>query len=195
MTQTIVLATSSPYKRRLFNRLGVDFNAADPQIDESRRKGEAPENLARRLAVEKARAVHREHPDAWIIGSDQVAALGDVVFEKPGSIEGAVVQLKQLQGKTHRLISAVALATPNREVETAKAVCEMVMRPLTDEQIRRYVRRDRPIDCAGAYKIEEAGVKLFEATHCDDPTAIEGLPLTKVWGLLLKAESVSLVDK
>ncbi len=194
MTQQLILATSSPYKRRLFRRLGVDFDAVGPEIDELRRQGEAPEELARRLAVEKARAVQREYPDAWVIGSDQVAALGDVVFEKPGGIEGAVAQLKQLQSKTHRLISAVALATPDGDVETATAICEMVMRPLTDEQIRRYVRQDQPVDCAGAYKIEEAGVKLFEATRCDDPTAIEGLPLTKVWGLLLNVESVSLID-
>ncbi len=187
MESPLILASSSKYKRRLLARLPTEFGVRTPGIDESRHAGESPAQMARRLAVEKARVIHEQESDALVLGSDQVAAKDDRIFGKPGSQDRAVEQLQKLQGATHQLITAVALADPDGGVETATAVYEMVMRRLTTDEIRAYVDEDRPVDCAGAYKIEAAGIRLFEATKGDDPTAIEGLPLTKVWGLLLDA--------
>ena len=184
---TLILASSSPYKRRLMRRLGIDFVSQSADVDEERLPDESPHQMARRLAKTKARKVAAKNPEAWVIGGDQVAALDDRIFGKPGSRTGAIDQLKALQGRTHQLITAVALAHPKDGISTATSTYEMAMRRLTAGEIATYVDEDNPVDCAGAYKIEEAGIRLFEATRGDDPTAIEGLPLTKVWTLLLDA--------
>lgn len=183
----LVLATGSRYKRRLMERLGVDFSSRSADIDESRRSGESPLEMARRLAADKADAVASADPDAAVLASDQVPALGDRIFRKPGGRRAAVEQLRRLAGSTHQLVTAVALQTPDGRLHTDEVVYQMQMRPLTDDQIRRYVDEDAPFDCAGAYKIEAAGIRLFEATRGDDPTAIQGLALTRVWSLLLQA--------
>ncbi len=184
---SLILASQSPYKRRLFGRLGIDFEAKSPAIDERRRDGESAPEMARRLAIEKAQALAADHPDAFIIGSDQVIALEEQLFQKPGTPQRAIDQLQKLQGKTHRLINSVALYPGEETITHSTTVYEMVMRPLSIDQIQSYVAEDNPIDCAGSYRIESAGIRLFEATRGDDPTAIEGIPLTRVWTLLLKA--------
>lgn len=183
----VILASSSPYKRRLFERLGIDFQSQNSDVEECRKSGESPQQMAQRLALKKAQTVAKQVPRGYVVGSDQVIALGTRIFQKPGDRQRAIEQLKALEGETHRLLNSVCLVCPDDGIEQSTAVYEMVMRSLDEKQIRRYVDRDRPFDCAGAYRIESAGVRLFEATRGDDPTAIEGLPLTRVWTLLLRA--------
>ncbi len=184
---TVILASSSPYKHRLMGRLPVDFDAVGPGVDETRRDGEAPIDLARRLAIDKARAVANTHPNRIIIGSDQVAAIDGDILGKPGSRRRAIEQLAALEGQTHRLITAVSVASSAGSIDSTVVEYEMEMRPLSRNQIERYVDDDTPLDCAGAYKIEAGGIRLFTATRGSDPTAIEGLALTRVWSLLLDA--------
>lgn len=188
-SQSLVLASSSKYRRRLLDRLDIEFTVKSPEVDEFRRQNEAPCQMARRLAAAKARAIATDHPDKLVLGADQVVTLDDRIFQKPGDRTRAIEQLNQLSGKTHRLITAVALVSPGDEapLREGTSIYEMEMRPLTDAAIRRYVDADRPFDCAGSYKIEAGGVRLFEATRGDDPTAIEGLPLMRVWSMLLDA--------
>lgn len=139
---------------------------------------------ARRLAALKASTVAERHPDACVLGADQVVAVDGLLLTKPGSVEAAVDQLKTLSGRTHRLVNAIALRTPSGSILEDTIAFEMQMRELTDSQIRAYVEEDTPLDCAGSYKIESAGIRLFRALRGDDYTAIIGLPLTRVRNIL-----------
>lgn len=181
---TLILASSSPYKQALLRRLGLKFAIQPAHVDEARREGEEPLAMARRLAIEKARLISQTNADAFVLGADQVIALGDRVFGKPGSPEAAVDQLMAMQGRTHELIAAVCLVRPDGEFDVATVTYEMAMRPLRRQEAQEYVAHDNPVDCAGSYKIEARGIALFEAARGDDPTAIEGLPLTRVYALL-----------
>lgn len=183
----LVLASGSTYKRQLLERLGLAFTTVAANIDEAALEGEAPEQTAQRLALQKAEAVRRDHPDHWVLGADQVIALGDRRFSKPGNAANARRQLAALSGKTHRLITAVALIGPDGRRFEDVARYEMQMRRLTDAEIAEYVAEDQPTDCAGAYKIEAGGIRLFHALRGDDYTAIVGLPLTRVRQLLERA--------
>lgn len=162
-------------------RLGLEFETIPANVDESRSVGEGVDDLACRLAIEKARAVSDGR--SWVVGADQVIALGDQVLSKPGTRERAVEQLDQLQGKVHRLLTAVAVVHPGGEEHTLVSF-EMHMREWSRGELERYVDEDQPLDCAGSYKIEERGVRLFSKMVGDDYTAIVGLPLTRVWSLL-----------
>jgi septum formation protein len=183
----LVLASASKYKQALLARLRLAFESRDAAIDESRRPDEPPAALALRLAQEKAMAVALDASDAFVLGADQVIALGDRIFEKPGSQTRAVDHLLALQGQTHVLLNAVCLIAPDGSSTTSLVTYEMRMRPLSKAQILAYLALDEPLDCAGAYRIEAAGIALFEAALGPDPTAIEGLPLTRVWTLLSEA--------
>ncbi len=183
----LILASGSPYKRELLSRLPVDFDALPADIDETRVDDESPDWMARRLAESKAAALASQFPESFVLGCDQVIALGDRCFSKPGNADRAVEQLLALQGKTHRLITAICLLVPGSAPRHSEVPFTMVMRPLSRAAIEAYVAEDKPFDCAGSYRIEAAGIRLFETTRGDDPTAIEGLPLTRVWSLLLDA--------
>ena len=187
LSSKFVLASASPYKRALLSRLGFTFGAQDAAIDESRRPDESPLSMALRLAQEKARVVAEKAPDFFVLGADQTIALGDRIFSKPGTRSNAIHQLIALQGQTHQLINAICLYRPQGPPLTDTVIYEMVMRPLSRDQIEAYVDEDTPLQCAGSYRIEAAGIRLFSATRGDDPSAIEGLPLTRVWTLLEKA--------
>jgi septum formation protein len=185
----IVLASTSRYRRALIARLGVPVTCVSPDYDEERDKIAhahlPPGELAMHLAHGKARSVARRYPDALVIGSDQIAAVEGVRLSKPRTEAGARAQLARLQGKTHRLFTAVAVhhGATGRSVE-ALDVHELTMRPLTDTQIARYVSLDDVLDCAGAYRVESLGIALFQRIHGDDFTAVVGLPLTKTVALL-----------
>lgn len=179
----LVLASSSPYRRELLQRLGHAFESVAPDVDEMPRPGEPATELAVRLARAKAEAVRARHPDAWVVGSDQVAALGDDLLHKPGTASAACEQLRRLSGRTHQLVTAVCVVAPTGVAEDV-VVHDMRMRALTDAEIEHYVATDEPLDCAGAYRIEAAGIGLFESLRGDDYTAIVGLPLTTVRRLL-----------
>jgi septum formation protein len=187
MDTPLILASGSPYKRSLMKRLGLDFETCAADIDESSVEGESPEQTAIRLAAHKARAISRRRPQAFVIGADQVIALGDERFSKPESADNARRQLQELSGQTHHLITAVAIACPDGTLLEDVVDYQMHMRTLSDAEIAAYVAEDSPTDCAGAYKIEAGGIRLFRALSGDDYTAIVGLPLTRVWHLLEKA--------
>jgi len=180
----LVLASTSPYRRELLSRLGLPFHCEAPGVDEERfpHRG-SPEVRASALALAKARAVAARLPGAVVVGSDQVCALDDEVLGKPGTVEAACVQLRRLQGRSHWLATAVAVVHGTRE-RTVLDVTRLHMRALEDDAIRRYVEADRPLDCAGSYRIEALGISLFDGIEGSDQTAIVGLPLLATCAML-----------
>jgi septum formation protein len=185
----LVLASTSRYRQSLLCRLGLPFCAAAPDCDE---RALAPANssaevVATTLARAKAQSLASLHPSAHILGCDQVIDLDGEILGKPGTVEGAVAQLSRLRGRTHRIVTAVALLCPDGSCSSHVDMHSMRMRALTDEALRRYVDAERPLDCAGSYKIESGGLLLFEAVAGDDYTAVIGLPLLAVVALLEKA--------
>jgi septum formation protein len=174
----LILASTSSYRRALLERLGVPFRCVNPGVDEDAFKslGLGPIALAEALARAKAEAVVRAHPDAAVIGSDQLASLDDEILGKPGNVDAAAAQLAAMNGRMHRLFTAIAVACAGR-VRTHTDTTTLSMRRLSSEEIRRYVLAELPLDCAGSYKIESRGIALFERIDCQDFTAIVGLPL------------------
>lgn len=174
----LILASTSPYRRALLQRLGLPFEVVAPQVDETPGSGELPVDLARRLARAKARAVAVALPGAVVIGSDQVAELDGLPVNKPGTHAAATAQLRMLCGRTVRFHTALAVTRldPACHVE-AMVTTDVRYRMLDDAAIERYLLRDTPYDCAGSAKVEGLGIVLTEAIHGDDPTALIGLPL------------------
>ncbi|THF67156.1 septum formation inhibitor Maf [Pseudothauera nasutitermitis] len=188
----IVLASTSAYRRMLLERFGLPFETDRPEVDETALPGEAPPATAERLALAKARAVAARHPDALVIGSDQVAHLGDEVFGKPGTVERAVAQLQRMRGQSVVFHTALALLnTANGRVQQGAVPTTVRFRALSDAEIVRYVDKERPLDCAGSAKSEGLGITLLEALSGDDPTALVGLPLIEL-ARMLRAEGVEL---
>jgi len=187
MTRRLVLASTSPWRGELLRRLRLPFEQLDPDLDEApyKERGLPPEELVRVLATAKARALAAEAPDALIFGADQVVAIDGKVLGKPGSEARAVEQLTFLAGRTHHLVTGVALLDARTgAVECRVDVHRMTMRALSEAAIRDYVRRDDPIACAGSYKVESLGIALFDEMDGVDWTAIVGIPLTVVVDLL-----------
>lgn len=176
---TLVLASTSVYRRELLDRLGLEVTATAPNCDEEALKDQAlsPVQLAAHLARAKAASVAPRWPDAYIIGSDQLVELDGEVLGKPGSAEQAIAQLDRLQGRSHHLITAFALLHPDGPVTEHIDRHVLHMRALSLTEIKRYVAADRPLDCAGSYKIEARGIALCERIEGADFTAIMGLPL------------------
>ena len=188
----LVLASTSAYRRELLQRFNLPFEVARPDIDESPLPGEHPKRTAERLAIEKARAVAGNFADALIIGSDQVAAMGDIRFGKPGTVERAVAQLKQMSGQTVIFHTALALLnTTTGEAQIDVVPTEVRFRTLSDDEIVRYVEKERPLDCAGSAKSEGLGITLLDALSGDDPNALVGLPLIAL-ARMLRHEGVAL---
>ena len=183
----LVLASTSPYRRALLARLGLGFETAGPRCDEDALKdqGLPVAELVTRLARDKALSLVDDYPDAVIIGSDQAGDLDGAVLGKPGTPAAAREQLQRLQGRAHRLWTAVCVVDARTgERREDLDVHHLRMRRLSDAQIARYVAADDPVDCAGAYKIEGLGISLFERVRGDDFTAVIGLPLTRLVALL-----------
>lgn len=184
----IVLASTSRYRAELLRRLLDDFEQAAPAVDEPEQPGEAPRDRALRLAIAKAEAVARNRHDALVIGSDQVAALGDGVLHKPGNIENARKQLHASSGNIVDFFTgACVIDTRGGPCRTTLDHTRVVFRELDDAEIDRYLARERPFDCAGSFKSEGAGIALFERIESSDPTALIGLPLIALAGLLREA--------
>ncbi|MCC2595143.1 Maf family nucleotide pyrophosphatase [Pusillimonas sp. MFBS29] len=179
----LILASSSPYRRELLTRLGIPFTAISPDIDESPLPGESPADLALRLSVAKARAVAQAHPDSLIIGSDQVATMGDLPIGKPGNFERAKAQLEQLSGKAVEFHSALCVSDGNRDI-TADIITRCQFRHLGAQEITNYLQREQPYDTAGSAKAESLGIALMDSMQSDDPTAIIGLPLIALCRML-----------
>ena len=188
----LVLASTSAYRRMLLERLQLPFSTDRPETDETPLPGELPAATAERLAAEKARAVAARWPDALIIGSDQVACLGNEIFGKPGTEERAIVQLQRMRGQTVTFHTALAvLNTRSGRLQVEGVPTQVRFRSLSDDEIRRYVAKERPLDCAGSAKSEGLGIALLEAMPGDDPTALIGLPLIAL-ARMLRAEGLEL---
>jgi septum formation protein len=181
----IVLASTSPYRRELLARLNFPFETAAPNVDESPAAGEMPRELALRLACAKAQAVQAVYPDALIIGCDQVAVVANTLLGKPGRHDRAVQQLTLMSGRAVSFYTALCLldARTSRE-QTSTALNIVHMRDLGAEQIERYLRAEKPYDCAGSARIEGLGITLAARLEGDDPTALIGLPLINLCCML-----------
>ena len=184
----VVLASTSKYRQALLERLGLAFETAPPRVDERPLHGEAPADTALRLSALKAQAVDRMFPDALIIGSDQVAAMGYERFGKPGDHTSAVRQLQALSGNGVDFHTAVTvLDTRVRKAESRVVRCHVVFRTLDKRRIEAYLRREQPYDCAASAKAEGLGIALIERIETDDPTSLIGLPLIALCELLERA--------
>jgi len=186
--RSLVLGSTSRYRRELLERLRVPFTVAAPDVDETPLPGESPKILALRLALAKARAVAALYPDAVVIGSDQVADLAGQALGKPGEHDRAVAQLRQMRGQTvvfQTALAVVCLTTGFEQVDLAQV--RVVFRHLSDEEIEAYLQAEKPYDCAGSAKSEGLGIALLESIDSDDPTALIGLPLIRTAHLLRQA--------
>lgn len=184
----LILGSTSRYRRELLERLGLTFATVSPEVDETPTPGEAPRALALRLAEAKARAVAALHPEAVVIGSDQVADLAGQPLGKPLTHERAVLQLRAMRGQTVLFETAVCVVCQaSGFVQTELATVEVQFRDLDDDEIERYLRAEQPYDCAGSAKSEGLGISLLTHILNDDPTALIGLPLIRTAKLLRAA--------
>jgi septum formation protein len=185
---TLVLASTSPYRRELLTRLRLPFAVLSPQVDETPFDGETPSALCERLAVAKALAVSRRHPQALVIGSDQVADLDGVPIGKPGSHDRAVAQLRAMRGRAVVFRTALAVArAADGFLRSARVDVTVRFRSLSDDEIETYLRLEQPYDCAGSAKCETLGIALLDAIDSHDPTALVGLPLIRTCEMLREA--------
>ena len=185
---SVVLASGSRYRHDLLARLRLPFVAWAPDLDESALAGETPSQTARRLAIAKARAGALAHPDAIVIGSDQVADLNGRALGKPGTPEAAQEQLRAMRGQTVIFHTALAVAVPGHDEPLVELVeTDVRFRPLSEGEIDRYLALEPAFDCAGSAKAEGLGISLTESIRADDPTALIGLPLVALARLLRSA--------
>jgi len=188
---SLILASASAYRRALLQRLGLPFTSIAPEIDEAPHPGERPAETALRLAEAKARAVAAAHPDALIIGSDQIASLAGEPVGKPRDAAHALEQLRSMRGRTIVFHTAIALLNARSgRCQTALVDVASTFRSLDDAALQAYLDREQPFDCAGSVKAEALGIVLFTRIASDDPTALIGLPLIRLTDMLL-AEGVS----
>lgn len=184
----LILASTSRYRRELLQRLRLPFTVQAPHTDETPLPGEAPAALALRLALAKAQAVAAQHPQAVVIGSDQVADLHGAPLGKPGDFERAREQLRRMSGQRVMFHTAVAVVRADTGFQkTLLAPVAVTFRVLGEAEIERYLALDEPFDCAGSAKSESLGVALLERIDADDPTALVGLPLMRTCALLRAA--------
>ncbi|MCZ2498326.1 septum formation protein Maf [Xylophilus sp. Kf1] len=187
----LILGSTSVYRHELMQRLRLPFDVVSPQVDETPSAGEAPEALARRLGLAKARAVAALHPQAVVIGSDQVADLDGEPLGKPGNHARAVEQLRRMRGRTVIFQTAVSVVCSASAFEASDLASVRVrFRDLSDIEIENYLRAEQPYDCAGSAKSEGLGISLLESIDNDDPTALVGLPLIRTCRLLRAAGMV-----
>lgn len=185
MSAPLVLASTSPFRRELLSRLQLPFTAVAPDTDETPLPGEAPETTALRLSEAKARAVAARHPDALIIGSDQVAVLDGRIYGKPGTHERAVEQLRTMRGRCVNFFTGLCLYNAATGVAHVRGIPTLVtFRDLSDAEIERYLRREQPYNCAGSAKSEGLGIAVIAAMEGSDPNALVGLPLIALCDLL-----------
>jgi len=184
----LILGSTSRYRRDLLQRLRIPFSVVSPQVDEAALAGESPAALALRLALEKARAVGKMNPDAIVIGADQVADLNGEAIGKPGDHPHATAQLRRMSGREVVFQTALAVLHLRSGFEqVALAPVRVRFRALSDAEIERYLNLEQPYDCAGSAKVETLGIALLTAVESDDPTALVGLPLIRLCGMLRQA--------
>ena len=189
---SLILASSSPFRKAILEKLRIDFKAASPNINESRKNGESPCNLVNRLSKEKALEVAKSH-SGLIIASDQVATLGngnnedDEIFTKPGSHENAFLQLKKSSGKTITFLTGLALLnTETLKIQTHVELFKVTFKQLSDNQILSYLNKEDVLNCAGSFKSEGLGIALFSSMEGNDPNSLIGLPTIQLIKMLAK---------
>jgi MAF protein len=183
----LILASSSPFRRELLSRLGIEFSSVSPNIDESTIAGEPADKLVIRLAQAKAREVAKQHPDALIIGSDQVAVVDGKILGKPENHQQATEQLMFASGKRVSFLTGLCLL--NSDTGESQVCCEpfhVIFRVLQRQEIENYLLKEKPYNCAGSFKSEGLGISLFERLEGDDPNALIGLPLIRLIAMLRK---------
>jgi septum formation protein len=184
----LILGSSSPHRRLLLTRFGIPFEVAVPDIDESAQPGETPETLVDRLARRKAVAVAERHPDAIVIGSDQVAVLDGEIYGKPHTHDRAIDQLSRASGRVVRFLTAVCVCAPGaRVVDCVTVPTDVRFRDLGRAEIEDYLAQESVLACAGSFQSEGLGISLCESLRSDDPTALVGLPLITLRRLLAAA--------
>ena len=186
--RTLILGSTSRYRKELLSRLQIPFETAAPDVNETPHINESPKDLALRLALAKARAVALKNPEAIVIGSDQVADLEGAPLGKPGNHTNATLQLQRMRGKTvifQTALSVVCIATGYQRTDLAEV--KVKFRDLSDAEIESYLRAEEPYDCAGSAKSEGLGIVLLDAIENDDPTALIGLPLIRTCQMLREA--------
>jgi septum formation protein len=186
LPKSLILASTSKYRKELLERLGIPFETLSPEVDESPLPNENPEQIALRLAQAKAIAISKTHRDSWVIGSDQVVDLHGAAMGKPGDFDRAMAQLQLLRGETVRFHTALCLAK-GEESKLINVITEVKFRELKDSVLEAYLLAETPYDCAGSAKSEGLGICLLEYVRSDDPTALIGLPLIALSGLLRDA--------
>ena len=181
----IVLASTSPHRRKLLARLLDDFQIASPQTDETEVIGESPDARALRLAEEKARDRAADYPRALIIGGDQTVSGDGRIFDKPGNAENAARQLRQMSGKCVQLFTAVAVFDARKNTMQSRLISHRAqLRRLSDDEIRRYIEKENALNCAGGVQIEGLGIALLESVSGGDPSAVVGMPLAALAAML-----------
>lgn len=184
----LILASGSPYRRELLERLQLPFEVRTSHVDEAAQTGEAPLDLATRLAGTKATAVAQDHPTAWVIGSDQLAVCRGNIIGKPGNAQRCVEQLKRASGQAVTFMTAVSVVRMDRRMtDTHIDLTTVQFRELSEREIERYVAQEKPFDCAGGFKVEGLGISLFNSIETNDPTALIGLPMIWLCGALRRA--------
>lgn len=193
-TPRLILASTSIYRRELLNRLGIPFETANPNTDETALPEETPEQTALRLSEAKARALAALFPDSLIIGSDQVATLGGKIYGKPGTHENAVRQLQTMRGRTVNFFTGLSLFNTKTGITRTRGIPTLVtFRNLSDQEIENYLRREQPYNCAGSAKSEGLGIAVIAKMEGDDPNALIGLPLIALCDLLHE-EGISILN-
>ena len=183
--QQLVLGSTSPFRRQLLEKLGLPFETASPETDETPLDGETPEQLVARLAEAKARAVAAQYTGALIIGSDQVAVNGGEILGKPHTHEVAMQQLRNASGKHVRFLTGLCLYNAaNDKAQVEVVPFDVVFRELNDEMIDNYLKAEQPYNCAGSFKSEAMGIALFEKLEGEDPNTLIGLPLIRLVRML-----------
>jgi septum formation protein len=181
----LILASKSKYRKIQLKALGLKFKTMNPGVDEGyfKRQIKDPRRLAATLAIKKAEAIYNRHPQATVIGSDQLVELNNRILGKPKNKENAIKQLKAMRNKTHRLITAVAVIHRGA-IRSKVVVATIKMRNYSNQEILDYIHLDKPFDCAGSYKFERAGLKLVQKMQISDPSALIGLPIIALTHLL-----------
>lgn len=192
MSEQLILASSSRYKISLFERLGIKFTAVSADIDESPLVSELPIELVKRLSEQKALAIATLNIDSWVIGADQVGSVENMILEKPGNYEKAYQQLQFQSGKSVYFHCGVTLAKQSSNGTITKITevntTEVIFRQLSDTDIKAYLEKEQPYDCAGSFKSEGLGISLFDQIKSNDPTCLIGLPLILVRKMLSNQE-------
>ena len=187
MIMKLILASTSPFRKEILNKLGVAFDTESPHTDEQALSNETPQALVERLSIAKAKAVADKNKNALVIGSDQVSVINNEIIGKPHTHENAVKQLQNASGKTVTFYTGLCLYnTATQQFQSDVVPFNVVFRKLSDEQIESYLKKEEPYNCAGSFKSEALGIVLFEKLEGDDPNTLMGLPLIRLVKMLEK---------